>query len=252
MRVFIEPQPEPFTAPGRPTIPHSLRGRRLQAIVKMSSIELTPDNPVYEGGNWHVEAMANERIIATGIYYYDVENITECRLEFRESVELLMEYQQFDNTGIGLAYDIYDREGARDDDAPLIQEIGGVEVRNGRCICFPNTYQHQVSGFRLDDPTKPRHRKIFAFFFIDPSTRIPSTEIVPPQQKDWWAQDALAAGPLKDLPLLIKDAINGNVDFPISLKEAKELRLRLMEERSVSNDSTMEFYFEQRFFLCEH
>ncbi|KAJ1953499.1 hypothetical protein GGI12_006000, partial [Dipsacomyces acuminosporus] len=68
---FFTAQPEPFTTPDRPAIPHSLRGRRLQAIVKMSSIELTPENPAYEGGNWHVEAMANERIIATGIYYYD-------------------------------------------------------------------------------------------------------------------------------------------------------------------------------------
>ncbi|KAJ1960083.1 hypothetical protein GGI12_003993 [Dipsacomyces acuminosporus] len=253
-KIFVDPQPEPFAAPNRPTITYSLRGRRLQAIVKMSNIELTPDNPVYEGGNWHVEAMANERIIATGIYYYDVENITESKLEFRESVDEEVGYEQDDDNGVRQAYDIYD--GREDVDrhyegVKLVQPAGSVEVRNGRCICFPNVYQHLVSGFKLADPTKPGHRKIFAFFFIDPSTRIPSTEIVPPQQKDWWAPDALNAGPLKDLPLLVKDAINDNVDFPLSLEEAKELRLELMEERSVSNESASD-YFAPEFCLCEH
>ncbi|KAJ1898569.1 hypothetical protein LPJ66_002667, partial [Kickxella alabastrina] len=83
-RPFIEPQPEPFQWPDRPAMPYNLKGRRLQAIVKMSNIILTPENPVYEGGAWHVEALANERIIATGLYYYDVDNITESNLAFRE------------------------------------------------------------------------------------------------------------------------------------------------------------------------
>jgi hypothetical protein len=30
-------------------------GQRLQVIVKMANIELTPDNPEYEGGSWHIE-----------------------------------------------------------------------------------------------------------------------------------------------------------------------------------------------------
>ncbi|KAJ1723529.1 hypothetical protein LPJ53_002141 [Coemansia erecta] len=85
----VEPQPKPFVTPERPTTPFSLRGRRLQAVVKMASIELTPKNPKYGGEDWHVEALANERIVATGIYYYDAENITECSLSFREMVSLI-------------------------------------------------------------------------------------------------------------------------------------------------------------------
>ncbi|KAJ1764747.1 hypothetical protein LPJ74_006580, partial [Coemansia sp. RSA 1843] len=57
-------------------------------------------------------------------------------------------------------------------------------TKNGRCVVFPNIYRHKVGGFKLADPTKPGHRNIFAFFFIDPSTRIPSTKIVPPQWQD--------------------------------------------------------------------
>ncbi|KAJ1826470.1 hypothetical protein LPJ56_002158, partial [Coemansia sp. RSA 2599] len=247
--------PEPFKTPDRPTTPYSLRGRRLQAIVKMSNIVLTPENPVYEGGAWHVEALANERIIATGIYYYDIENITENELDFRERVDEDLNYEQSDRRGLDLAYGIFTRmeeEGGDDEsEFPISQEIGGIRSKNGRCIVFPNVYQHRVSGFELADKTKPGHRKIFAFFFIDPSTRIPSTEIVPPQQQEWWAENAMSVGPLADLPLIIKRSIIENVKFPISLRKAKKLRLQLMNERSSQNPSINEI-FRPDFNFCEH
>ncbi|KAJ2890533.1 hypothetical protein GGI21_006136, partial [Coemansia aciculifera] len=128
---------------------------------------------------------------------------------------------------------------------PLSQEIGHIDIKNGRCIVFPNLYQHQVSSFRLADPTKPGHRKILAFFFIDPATRIPSTEIVPPQQQSWWAGSALSNSVLGDLPLLIKEGILEHVDFPMSLEEAKKLRLELMAERSVSNSEVSDEIFDR-------
>ncbi|KAJ2254578.1 hypothetical protein GGI13_002076 [Coemansia sp. RSA 455] len=250
-KIFIDPQPEPFVAPDRPTTPYCLRGRRLQAIVKMSNIELTPEKPEYDGGNWHVEAMANERIIATGIYYYDVENIAESNLKFRESVDADdIGYEQNDNRGVNCAYGIY--EDNNYEEVPIAQEIGHIEIKDGRSIVFPNIYQHQVSSFKLADPTKPGHRKILAFFFIDPSTRIPSTEIVPPQQQSWWTESVLSASPLGELPLLVKEGILDQVDFPMSLDEAKKLRLELMAERSVHNGNATENYFNPPFYLCEH
>ncbi|KAJ1858370.1 hypothetical protein GGH12_000021 [Coemansia sp. RSA 1822] len=248
-RQFIEPQPDPFVAPVRQMMPYSLRGRRLQAIFKMSNICLTPEQPEYEGGSWHVEAMTNERIVATGIYYYDVENITESTLNFRESVEEYFDYEQGDHDGVNRAYGIF--EDDHNDEVQLAQKIGGVEAKNGRCIVFPNIYQHQVSGFKLADPTKPGHRKILAFFFIDPTTRIPSTEIVPPQQREWWSETVMRRGAMGNLPILVKDQIAKHVDFPISLAEAKELRLKLMEERS-TNNSASESLFSPEFYLCEH
>ncbi|KAJ2823677.1 hypothetical protein IWW50_003674 [Coemansia erecta] len=246
---FVEPQPDPFVEPERQMTPYSLRGRRLQAIFKMSNIHLTPDQPEYEGGSWHVEAMANERIVATGIYYYDVENITESKLNFRESVDKDLDYEQHDQDGVERAYEIYDN--ATSDDVSLIQNIGGVEAKNGRCIVFPNIYQHQVSGFKLADPTKPGHRKIMAFFFIDPTRRIPSTEIVPPQQREWWSEKFMACCGIANLPVLVQDQIMKHVDFPISLAEAKELRLELMSERS-SNNTFADEIFSPPFYLCEH
>ncbi|KAJ2175113.1 hypothetical protein GGH16_000954 [Coemansia sp. RSA 560] len=248
-RLFAEPQPERFVAPERQMTPYSLRGRRLQAICKMSNIRLTPEQPEYEGGSWHVEAMANERIVATGIYYYDVENITESTLNFRESVEEYSDYKRDDHDGVNRAYGVYDDK--YDDRVLLVQNIGGVQAKNGRCVVFPNVYQHQVSGFKLADPTKPGHRNILAFFFIDPTTRIPSTEIVPPQQREWWSETVMEQGALGRLPSLVKEKIGKYVDFPISLAEAKELRLELMEERSTSN-SASESLFSPDFYMCEH
>lgn len=247
-RWFVDPQPNDFVAPERPHVPYSLGGRRLQAIVKLSSIQLTPEKPEYEGGSWHVEAMANERIIATGIYYYDVENITESKLSFREQLEELVSYEQGDRGGAEMAYGVVDEEKSS-------QEIGYVVAEQGRCLVFPNIYQHKVSGFRLKDPSKPGHRKILAFFFIDPSTTIPSTEYVPPQQQDWWAErvmDISNANKLSALPDLVKDNILKYVKFPIPLKEAKKTRLELMEERTLKKNQGLEDIFEPEVSLCEH
>ncbi|KAJ2796938.1 hypothetical protein H4S07_006077, partial [Coemansia furcata] len=178
-------------------------------------------------------------------------NIAESNLKFRESVDADdIGYEQNDRRGMNSAYGIYEEDD--DDEVPLAQEIGHIEIKNGRSIVFPNIYQHQVSSFKLADPTKPGHRKILAFFFIDPATRVPSTEVVPPQQQSWWAESILSTGPLGELPLLVKEGILDQVNFPMSLDEAKRIRLELMAERSVSNHSVTETWFNPPFYLCEH
>ncbi|KAJ2260047.1 hypothetical protein GGI01_003252 [Coemansia sp. RSA 376] len=65
---------------------------------------------------------------------------------------------------------------------------------------------------------------MLTFYVVDPSTRIPSTEIVPPQQQDWWSEDLLSSEPLGSLPQLIMGGIMDMVDYPISLKNVKRLR----------------------------
>jgi len=77
----------------------NLKGRRLQVIVKIASIELTPRNSIYPGGSWHVEGMRNENIVATGIYYYSQENVSESTLSFRRSISD-PDYEQSSNDAI--------------------------------------------------------------------------------------------------------------------------------------------------------
>lgn len=49
--------------------------------------------------------MANERIVASGIYYYDTENITSSHISFRVAVNFeTHNYEQSDGEGIELTW----------------------------------------------------------------------------------------------------------------------------------------------------
>lgn len=67
-------------------VTYSLKGRTVQVIVKLANIQLTPEDPEYGGGTWHCEGMINEKIVASGLYYYDQNNIEESRLAFRGAI----------------------------------------------------------------------------------------------------------------------------------------------------------------------
>ncbi|MFG3034527.1 DUF4246 domain-containing protein [Streptomyces sp. NPDC048253] len=196
-----------------------LRGRRLQVIVKLATIHLTPDKPEYSGGSWHVEGMMNERIVSTCIYYWDSENITESRLSFRAALDD-PHYEQNDDNGLREVY------GLEDEDA-LNQLLGSASTPAGRCLAFPNILQHRVGSFRLTDPTRPGHRKILAFFLVDPSEKIVSTSDVPPQQP--WSDTST-----------------------MTLEQAKDYRDQLMQERKFFVDEHNEQLYEREFSLCEH
>lgn len=196
-----------------------LRGRRLQVIVKLATIHLTPDKPEYPGGSWHVEGMLNERIVSTGIYYWDSENITESRLSFRAAVDD-PDYEQNDDNGVREVYGLENEEA-------LNQILGSASTPQGRCLAFPNILQHRVGSFRLVDPTRPGHRKILAFFLVDPSEEIVSTSDVPPQQP--WSEAST-----------------------MTLEQAKAYREQLMQERKFFVDEHNEQLYEREFSLCEH
>ncbi|MFF6772312.1 DUF4246 domain-containing protein [Streptomyces sp. NPDC012637] len=217
----VVPDAPAFTAPSVPGARDrvDLHGRRLQVIVKLATIHLTPDKPEYAGGSWHVEGMLNERIVSTGIYYWDSENITESRLSFRAALDD-PHYEQNDDTGLREVY------GLEDADA-LNQVLGSASTPAGRCLAFPNVLQHRVGSFRLADPSRPGHRKILAFFLVDPSERIVSTSDVAPQQP--WSDTST-----------------------MTLEEARDYREQLMKERKFFVDEHNEQLYEREFSLCEH
>ncbi|KAJ2505488.1 hypothetical protein IWW47_002025 [Coemansia sp. RSA 2052] len=245
---FVHPQPEPFIAPARPASPYKLCGRRLQAIVRMSSIELTSKMPIYSGKDWSVAGLDNERIIATGIFFYDVANVSQRSLQFREALcSWEVEAEQFDIDSVVKAYGI-ELSGPIEEGHLISQELGPVEIKNGRCVVFPSILQHKVPELKLADRTKPGHCKMLTFYFVDLSTRIPSTEIVPPQQQEWYFEDVLASEPFRSLPGLVLDGIMDKVDFPISLKEAKQLRSQVPQATGVNKAITFEL-FEPNFYF---
>ncbi|KAI9845547.1 MAG: hypothetical protein M1838_001696 [Thelocarpon superellum] len=240
-RIIIQPEPPVFRTPEevrqernegssvKPVNAENLREeyheKGLQVIVKLANIELTPENSQYEGGSWHVEGQNNEHICATAIYYYDSDNITESLLLFRQTTdnEVEVDYEQDDHEFLNVIF------GCEQDGA-AVQDIGDVVAKEGRLITFPNIYQHRVAPFRLADGTRPGHRKILALFLVDPTHRIISTANVPPQQRDWWAMEFDNEGPLGAIPPEVRE--QSVTDFPISMEDAKSLRLELMEERT--------------------
>ncbi|KAG8904244.1 hypothetical protein FRC01_008817, partial [Tulasnella sp. 417] len=175
--------------------------------------------PEYPGGSWHVEGMANERIVASGIYYYDCENITESQLAFRVAITCeAAQYEQNDSEGIRLTW--------------------GLES--------------------LIDPTKPGHRKIVALFLLDPENRISSTSDIPPQQSHW-TREAIFGALVKDnqtmkapLPVELVDMVADQVDNVMTLDEAKAYRLGLMDERTGFVDVVDQQRFCTDFSFCEH
>ncbi|KAK2748704.1 hypothetical protein FQN57_000285 [Myotisia sp. PD_48] len=232
----IKPEPELYSPPNtiwsfgdKVDLIRDFGHRELQVIVKLANIELTPEKPEYEGGVWHVEGQLNEHICATVLYYYSTENITPSYLSFRQ-------ISNTDNHKLGgyhnqdehiFIEDVYGCE----QHGSSVQEVGSVLCTENRLVAFPNILQHRVEKFKLQDPSRPGHRKILALFLVDPNIRVISTANVPPQQ---WPS-VHGTGPILDL------------------EEAKELRLRLMEERKVFVvTQTAAFKESHKFSLCEH
>lgn len=171
------------------TLRERFKDSGLQVIVKMASIELTPDKPEYAGGGWHVEGQMNEHIVGTALYYLDSENVTPSRLKYRMQTSPY-ESDEWENIGqdqyhwMEQAYGTYLGTGS----GQCLQYYGSVETKQGRLLAFPNVFHHQVSPFQLADPTKPGHRRFIALWLVDPLTRVISTANVPPQQQEWWTE----------------------------------------------------------------
>ncbi|KAK0649728.1 hypothetical protein B0T16DRAFT_136264 [Cercophora newfieldiana] len=241
---------KPATAEVLPriTLP-PVAGENLQVIYKLANIHLTPEKPTYAGGTWHVEGTSTESIVASALYYYDQDNITDSHLAFRQSLSaediiMIPEQDQYEplTTFLGI-----EQEG------PAVQPLGKVLTREGRLLVFPNVIQHQVQSFSLQDTTRPGHRKILAMFLIDPYRPILSSAHVPPQRRDWWAEEVRKAGGLDALPNEIFDLTVDLVDdFPMSWEQAVKHREILMKERSALVKHETENMFEETFSFCEH
>lgn len=250
---YQDPNPVADHWPKDVSLQRWFRDQGLQVIVKLASVELTPDNPRYPGGSWHLEGMKNEHIVATSIYYYDVENTTPSYLSFRQGAyldELGLRYEQDEHEPLG---NVFGTEGMRNE--PAVQVIGNIATPEGRLLAFPNTLQHKVESFELTDSTKPGHRRFLVLWLVDPHFRICSRRNVPPQQHDWWAEEVAKSvdfGGLPGLPQEVVDMVGEYVrEWLMGLEEAKALRLEVMAERTRATDAVEKSTFAE-YNLCEH
>jgi len=181
----------------------TLSGRPLQIIVGMKSIYLTPNSEStskHEGSKWHIESLKNERVVASGIYYYDVSNITESRLAFR----------------------------VQTDNSDMLTDRGHAVAQSNRLVVFPNVYEHSVRPFELANKSQSGYRKFITLFLVDPATKIISTADVAPQQTAWYPITGERSNGLLPLP-----GTSYSTSETMTLAQAKRYRNDASAERGV-------------------
>lgn len=223
----------------RVALQESFRQKGLQVIVKIDRIELNSSEPRFPGSDWHVEGLHNEHIVANSMYVFEEENTSEPRIDFRQ--ETRMNPFEFDHENDLEAFlkvfDVPYREqilGGSLDPPPALQRLGSVGLPVGRLLAWPNVLHHRITPFELVDKTKSGRRTFLTLSLVDPSYRICSTRNVPPQDHDWWAEQALAAALPRNVavPRELLDHIDSCTDnWPMSLEEATKIREQLAKEQ---------------------
>lgn len=196
----------------------------IQVIVKVGNIVLSPgENTVYKGGSWHLEGLPQEHIACTAIYYLDMDNLTDSFLEFKKPVIIseTPDYQQNDRKYTTHHYGI---EKDSHHEGVQSRYLGLIKCTKESSVVFPNTLLHRVKDFKLNDQTRPGLRTILAFFVVDPSYPIVSTEDIP----------------------------NQAANLSMTRESAEEYRLRLMFHRKYFVNQVNKEIFQRSYSLCEH
>ncbi|KAI7820232.1 hypothetical protein BX661DRAFT_133176, partial [Kickxella alabastrina] len=110
----------------------------LQAIVEIHNVYLTPEDSECTLLQWQADCSNLESIIATAMYFYNAENSNSSELVFREFIgkcpEISDRSEQIRTLGLGDT--LYGQ-------SYCIQRADKVNIKDGRCICYPNVYQYQ-------------------------------------------------------------------------------------------------------------
>lgn len=168
--------------------------------------------------NWHLEGIASENIIATGIYYYDFDNIIEGELRFRAALSYDdLDYPQHNHQYVQTHFGL--KQGSESDHVGSTVDLGSITPTEGTLLMFPNCLPHSLRETRLMDPTRPGHRRILVFFFIDSENPVISTGDIGPN--------------------------------PLSLETREQIREILMFQRSKDMDILGKI-LSKEIGLCEH
>lgn len=210
-----------------------------QVIVKIAKTVVNEENPNFNEGSWHLEGINAEKIIATGIYYYNIENIQPHYLRFRTTLNSNIDdllYPQSCPEYVKYHYGFTRSNDDQQSGGNALNaniSLGRIPTRENLCLFFPNFLQHRISKLSLDDTWKNGSRSILVFFLINPFEKVLSTAFVPPQQAE----------------------LGGNRrNFPcgqMKLEDAKMYQELLMFERKYEY-STQNAFHQRVFSLCEH
>ncbi|THX82645.1 hypothetical protein D6D05_03806 [Aureobasidium pullulans] len=228
----------------------SFREKGLQVVVKISSVELTPEDSAYGGTDWHLDGMLNDHIVASALHVFDVKNVTEARLSFRQQTRMEQEEFHYSKYEMERLMEVFaipgDGEDMDDlvmfDFPPSLQDLGSVVAPQGRLLVWPNVLHHRMEPIQLLDPTVSGHCKFISLHLVDPHYRICSTRNVPPQRHDWWVEEAIeATGAAKHRlpPELIYQIDAETGDWPMGIEEAERVRLEREQEQNTVEEFIM-------------
>jgi hypothetical protein len=155
----------------------SLRGQSLQVIVSIADYVLQPGQS-YEG-NYHLDGMPNEDIIATiDITLHRDEEFQGGALEFKRGF-LIKEVMNLMKANV----DEFFLESC---------PLGKVETKPGRVLVFPNTHIHRVCRSINVSANKTVKRRNIILFVVNPSTRLITKEDLVCKQPQLTVEESIA------------------------------------------------------------
>ncbi len=167
----------------------------LQFYLKAVDIEI---DETYHGV-WHLEGMAQEHIVASGLYY--PPSPIESEILFKRVFTPTETIDLWET--IGQSHPSSLREVMSQNYMPL----GNIKIpkNEGKILVFPNTHVHKVQAMINENYDQHEHRKVIAFFLVDPTIKtVPDYGSV--KQKD-----ILETMSLKDKHTLYHDSLLENM-----------------------------------------
>lgn len=78
----------------------------------MSTVELTPERPLYSRDTYHsVASILNKHIVATATYYFDMHNVRDAKLSFRQETKINNDNYNLDEyAALNRVFDLPDAE----------------------------------------------------------------------------------------------------------------------------------------------
>jgi hypothetical protein len=149
-----------------------------QFIIKAQRTQLSnlENKSSFRESNLHLEGTHFERIIGTGIYYFNVDGVNDANLNFKTKLYPKLISKEY--------YHYLSSNGRKNEINNNYSNIGSVPTKNNRCIVFPNFLYHNVDEIELLNGFTNGCREILVFWLVDPSKRILSTSnVLPLQQK---------------------------------------------------------------------
>ncbi|OBZ68456.1 hypothetical protein A0H81_11485 [Grifola frondosa] len=213
-----------------------------------TDIKVLPGGPEYRGTPWRIEGMRNEHIVACAMFCASMVNLTPPCLEFRMSITSPRGIAPGDPGATLRTWGLVHH-------SPCNQRLGGVTLRPGIAVAYPNIYQHRVTSASLEDPAFEGSMTIISLFLVDPEldqdsmdatalSSTPSTERVPPQQKEWMRRAVEESIDIR-IPVEIVEHIIEMVEGLMTDEEARMYAKEMRAER----EQFWKLHDERRFCL---